>query len=400
MPYRGSGIRPICRFSAHALTAHGRTADAFVFFLQQSIFFGGALCFVIVARNFAGRNISQRTWCDGIVFFSGGILLTYAWFSMVDIYFGLHFLNHLYVPFVYFMGPATYLGFFLTVDAEFVLSRRHLLFFVPGIALLVALPIGALIYPPFVAHRPLDYFTGRPPAILDYVFVAGFAQNIFYYAPMFRRSALLFNLRALRTQLGARILVAIYLLATGITLMLIASFVIRNSFWLYLAATFTAYLAVAVHIFRRFSPELFEQIQVAIDKTRVSRLEGIDQKQLHLELIELMTSEKLYMDDSLTLARLADELDIKPHQLSEFLNKFMGMNFNRFINHLRVEKAIKLLLENPEANILDIAFESGFKSKAAFNAAFSSIKGMPPSRYIATKREEMALHITDKGLES
>ncbi|MFO1526303.1 MAG: hypothetical protein U1F16_10065 [Turneriella sp.] len=47
----------------------------------------------------------------------------------------------------------------------------------------MALPIGALIYPPFVAHRPLDYFTGRPPAILDYVFVAGFAQNIFYLMP-------------------------------------------------------------------------------------------------------------------------------------------------------------------------------------------------------------------------
>lgn len=371
-----------------------------MFFIAHSIFFGGVLCFVIVARNFAGRNISQRTWCDAVVFASGGVLLLYAWFSIVGIYFSPGFLNHLYVPFIYFMGPATYLGFSLTVDEDFTFSRNHLLYFAPGLILVVAIPLIAVMHQNFAAHRPLDYFMGRPPAMLDYVFVAGFAYNVLYYIPIFRRTALLFNLRALKTQLGARILVAIYLVALVITFMLIASFAIRNSFWLYLAATFTAYLAVAVHIFRRFSPELFEQIQVAIDKTRVSRLEGIDQKQLHLELIDLMTSEKLYMDDSLTLARLADELDIKPHQLSEFLNKYMGMNFNRFINHLRVEKAIKLLLENPDANILDIAFESGFKSKAAFNAAFSSIKGMPPSRYIATKREEMALHITDKGLES
>lgn len=362
-----------------------------MFLLQQSIFFGAILCFVIVARNFAGRNISQRTWCDGIVFFSGGVLLLYAWFSMVDIYFSLHFLNHLYVPFIYFMGPGTYLGFFLTVDAEFSLSRRHGLMFVPGLFLLLLIPVLAAIDGTFVAFRPLDFFLDRPPAFLDFAFVAGFFHNIAYYLPISRKTSLLFSLKALRTQTGARILTAMYLVTTGITLLLIGAFAWRNSFWLYLAAALTSYLAVALHIFRRFSPELFEQIQVAIEKNRVSRLEGLDQKQLHFELIELMTSEKLYMDDSLTLARLADELDIKPHQLSEFLNKYMGMNFNRFINHLRVEKAIKLLLENPAANILDVAFESGFKSKAAFNAAFSSIKGMPPSRYIATKREEMKL---------
>jgi hypothetical protein len=100
-------------------------------FLAQSIFFGGVLCFVIVARNFAGNNISQRTWCDGLVFFSGGVLLLYAWFSMVDIYFDYRLLNHLYVPFIFFMGPGTYLGFVLTVDAGFVLSRRHALFLCP-----------------------------------------------------------------------------------------------------------------------------------------------------------------------------------------------------------------------------------------------------------------------------
>ena len=235
----------------------------------------------------------------------------------------------------------------------------------------------------------MDFFKGQPPTLLEYLLVGGFSLNLIYYLPIFRRTSLLFNFQALKTQLAARILLGIYAVTTGITALIIAAFALRSSFWLYLAATLTAYLATLVHIFRRFSPELFEQIQVAIEKSRVSRLEGIDQKQLHFELIDLMTSEKLYMDDGLTLAKLAEELDIKPHQLSEFLNKYMGMNFNRFINHLRIEKAVKLLLESPGANILDIAFECGFKSKAAFNAAFSSLKGMPPSKYIEEKRRSM-----------
>ena len=354
--------------------------------MQQSIFFGSMLCFVIVLRNFAGRNISLKTYFDGIVFTAGGVLLYYAWCNIAEIYFAVNLLNHIYVPFVYFMGPATYVGFFLTVDAEFQFTRAQLLYFAPGAILLAALPVLAVVDPTLFLHRPMDFFKGKPPTLLEYLLIGGFSLNLLYYLPIFRRTSLLFNFQALKTQVAARILLGIYAVTTGITALIIAAFALRSSFWLYLAATLTAYLAILVHIYRRFSPELFEQIQVAIEKGRVSRLEGIDQKQLHFELIELMTSEKLYMDDGLTLAKLAEELDIKPHQLSEFLNKYMGMNFNRFINHLRVEKAVKLLLESPGTNILDIAFECGFKSKAAFNAAFSSLKGMPPSKYIEEKR--------------
>jgi AraC-like DNA-binding protein len=359
------------------------------FFLQHSIFFGAMLCFVIVARNFAGRNVSLKTWFDAIVFFSGGVLLFYAWLSISGIFFNTVFLNHIYIPFIWFMGPGTYLGFYLVVDTEFRFRRRHWLYFAPGLGVLLALAALNLFEPALFEHRPPEFFFGRPAGILEYLFVLGFVQNMIYYLPIFRSTSLLFNFKALKTQAGARIMVGMYVVTTGITAMLIASFAIRDVFWLYFASALTAYLAVAVHIFRRFSPELFEQIQTAIDTGRVSRLEGLDLKQLHFELIELMTSEKLYMDENLTVARVADELDVRADQLSEFMSRHMQMNFKRFINQLRIEKAVKLLLDNPDANILDIAFECGFSSKAAFNAAFSSIKGMPPSRYLKNKRSQL-----------
>lgn len=360
-----------------------------LFFMQQSIFFGSMLCFVILLRNFAGRGISSKTWFDATVLAAGGVLLFYAWCNIAEVFSPVELLNHLYVPFIFMMGPATYVGFFLSVDAEFKFKRQHLLYFAPGAILLVVLPFLAVINPPLFAHHPMDFFKGEPPTLLEYLVVGGFSINLFYYMPIFRRTSLLFNFQSLKTQLAPRILIGIYVVTTGITALIIAAFAVRNSFWLYLAATLTAYLTVLVHIFRRFSPELFEQIQVAIEKGRVSRLEGIDQKQLHFDLIDLMMSEKLYMDETLTVAKLAEELDIKPHQLSEFLNTYMGMNFNRFINHLRIEKAVKVLLENPSANVLDVAFECGFNSKAAFNAAFSSLKGMPPGKYVQEKRRSL-----------
>jgi AraC-like DNA-binding protein len=157
---------------------------------------------------------------------------------------------------------------------------------------------------------------------------------------------------------------------------------------LYLGVAVLAYLNILYEIGRRYNPELFEQLKQAIEKQRVSRLAGLDLKKLHFELIELMTSDKIYMDAKLTLARLADELDVKPHQLSEFLNKRMQTNFNRFINQFRIEKVVKLIMEDPSLNILDVAFNCGFSSKTAFNTAFVNLKGMPPGRYIELKREQ------------
>lgn len=96
-----------------------------------------------------------------------------------------------------------------------------------------------------------------------------------------------------------------------------------------------------------------------------------------------MDTERPYLNPDLNLPQLAKDLDIPSHQLSQVINKNIGLNFFDFINSYRVEE-IKAKIANPEYNkfsLLGIAFESGFNSKSAFNRVFKNLSGETPTQY-------------------
>jgi AraC-like DNA-binding protein len=70
------------------------------------------------------------------------------------------------------------------------------------------------------------------------------------------------------------------------------------------------------------------------------------------------------------------------------------VNFNRYINRLRIEQAKRQLAENQTLSILRIAYECGFATKSAFNAAFKLETGQTPTQFAKTaeasgKRKKM-----------
>ncbi len=100
-------------------------------------------------------------------------------------------------------------------------------------------------------------------------------------------------------------------------------------------------------------------------------------------LLKLMEEEKPYRDSELTLPKLAEKLNITPHNLSEVINTRLNQNFFDFINHYRVEE-VKRALKDPEKQhltILSIAFDAGFNSKTAFNTVFKKHTGVTPSEF-------------------
>ena len=60
------------------------------------------------------------------------------------------------------------------------------------------------------------------------------------------------------------------------------------------------------------------------------------------------------------------------------------MNFSAFINGLRAEGVAEALRDRPDTDLLDLAFDMGFASKASFNRAFRARFGMAPSQYRRT----------------
>ena len=101
------------------------------------------------------------------------------------------------------------------------------------------------------------------------------------------------------------------------------------------------------------------------------------------KLAKYMEREKPYLNSSLKISDLADNLSLPAKSLSQVINQKFGDNFFDFINKYRIAKAKEQLI-NSNGNhktISEILYESGFNSKAAFNRAFKKHTGITPSRF-------------------
>lgn len=100
-------------------------------------------------------------------------------------------------------------------------------------------------------------------------------------------------------------------------------------------------------------------------------------------LKEVMQTQKLYLNQELSLKDLAKSIDTYTHYITQILNSYFNQNFYDFVNQYRVEEAERLLLDPSKSNftILAIAYECGFNSKAPFNRAFKKKNGITPSEY-------------------
>lgn len=89
-----------------------------------------------------------------------------------------------------------------------------------------------------------------------------------------------------------------------------------------------------------------------------------------------------WRETNLSLATAAARVETNTHYLSRAFNEGLGQTFSKCINRLRVAEAQRLLMG--DAEVLTIAIEVGFGSKASFNRAFREFVGCIPSAYRAS----------------
>ncbi len=94
-----------------------------------------------------------------------------------------------------------------------------------------------------------------------------------------------------------------------------------------------------------------------------------------------MQEHESYLDNQLTLTRLAEAVGISTHHLSEVLNQHEGKNFYQFVNKYRIDFVCQQLKYDKEIKILDLAMTAGFSSKSTFNAVFKQFVKLTPSQY-------------------
>ena len=86
---------------------------------------------------------------------------------------------------------------------------------------------------------------------------------------------------------------------------------------------------------------------------------------------------------------LAASLDISPNHLGKFFKVHTGKKINEYINELRISDAAKMLREQSDENIINIAFSVGFESLSTFNRAFLKVMGVTPTEYKEKNRPSL-----------
>ena len=91
--------------------------------------------------------------------------------------------------------------------------------------------------------------------------------------------------------------------------------------------------------------------------------------------------EKLYADESLQRQDILDRFDISRRTLNDLLAVHAGgQSFPAYINAMRLEDAVRLLREEPEMSLTEIAENVGF-TPATFRDQFKRQFGMTPTEY-------------------
>ena len=88
--------------------------------------------------------------------------------------------------------------------------------------------------------------------------------------------------------------------------------------------------------------------------------------------------------DDLSQGAMAEMAGISKDYFSRIFRSVTGMNYSKWLNMIRLEKATELLADK-EKTLTEVAMLSGFQSISSFNRVFRAEKGMAPGEYRALR---------------
>jgi len=130
-----------------------------------------------------------------------------------------------------------------------------------------------------------------------------------------------------------------------------------------------------------------------IEKKQESKKNIILKETEDIILMKLKKFEnsKRFINKDISLAVLAGQLDSNTKYLSEIINNHYQVNFNTYINKLRINYIIEKLKNDPNFinyKISYLAENCGFSSHSSFATVFKSITGISPVKFIELLNNE------------
>ena len=96
-----------------------------------------------------------------------------------------------------------------------------------------------------------------------------------------------------------------------------------------------------------------------------------------------LEQEKLFLNRNISIARLAEALDVPAYQVSKAVKDAYGRSFPETVNAFRIEEAKQRLINSGEEfiKVEGLAYDVGFNTTSAFYSAFKKETGMSPKEY-------------------
>ena len=145
------------------------------------------------------------------------------------------------------------------------------------------------------------------------------------------------------------------------------------------------YLFIALNnpeFFRGVNSHLKPIIEVIQKQKYSPSIDEEKNKQIE-SLKDFMISNEPYLDSSLTIQDLAEQVKMPVKDLSALINLYMNKHFFDFINEYRIEKAKEILKDSSQKDltILEILYQVGFNSKSSFSTSFKKHTGKTPTEF-------------------
>ncbi|MFZ5630563.1 MAG: helix-turn-helix domain-containing protein [Spirochaetota bacterium] len=335
---------------------------------------------LMILGQLAGKQKTAYNWLLILLYIVLDFILFASWNTQPDLTYRYPALSLLDMPFLFILGPLLYL-IFAVIHGE-PLTRHSWLHFFPALtAIIVWIPY--FLKPESEKYdRVRRLFLNQEVTFYEIYFSVGVVITIGYVVTLLYNYRNLFSIELFRADRYIKLIIFILSISSLTALSAIIGMVSQNYLFFRFAALF---IAAGLHVFfiasYRF-PDMHAALATLSQQKKYTRVALAPEQVAAIgeRLRHLLEIEKIYAHESLSLALLAEKMQISMYQLSEFLNKTLKKGFYDVINEHRVNEA-KILLRDKDASIIQIAFSVGFNSKTTFNRTFKQQTGLTPSEF-------------------
>lgn len=300
------------------------------------------------------------------------IELFFGWLVSSHSYSNVPFLVRFNTPFVFLIGPSVYFLIYSHINPNARWNKTSLLHFIPF--------IGVIIYffPLYLSSEieKINYIDAMYTELsFDSLLIGGLrrVQQFVYLI-----GSIILIKKTNRLQLKRKISRSIYIILSIFALLILID--VYRYFFKFdlLSGIIDGVLISIIAIYLVFNQLRNPQPIKATTSTDNSQLELFAN-----QIIEVITSEKIYLNPKISLDELSEICNLQKHSVSQTINQHMKTNFNELINTYRVKEAVLLLESNETKNltIKAIAEMAGFNTVSSFNANFKKIMGRSPKEF-------------------